>query len=368
MNTILALIVALQLPAYVHRGDNVESQYHDYAAELQNYDAKLREALTRDAPDLVDRLTQKPSPPMRYGYQILPPIITDGPGNAAGSKPQSRSYSWRRTQSMIEAEIARVAEARDQLVRIVESRAHQKRDYSALVENHPLLLNNQKRIEENIQYNRFWQKAIADDRPRFDRQTAFYDALMEGQPSVSTLASSFAPPAFLKINRAWDGEWIIVVPTYSDITDSEFLSAFKEAVEHVWRVQTLGFHARVEVEFRQITSEAALSTGAHIDVDNHVEHFPPDGAVLTTGSNTTYSIVGKYIALGPEEIPPNVIAHEFGHILGFADGYFRGYRSLADDGFEVLEIIPVPDDIMGAPGQGHVLEDHFRLLLGKALD
>jgi hypothetical protein len=367
MNTILALIVALQLPAYLHRGDNVESQYHDYATELRDYDAKLREALTLDASDLVDRLTQKPAPPMRFGYQILPPIITDGPGNAAGSKPQSRSYSWPRTQSMIEDEIARVAEARERLVRIVESKAHQKRDYSALVENHPLLLSNQKRIEENIQYNRFWQKAIADDRPRFDRQTAFYNAFMEGQPSVSTLASSFAPPSFLKINHDRDGEWIIVVPTYSDITDSGFLSAFKEAVEHVWRLQTPEILARVEVEFRQITPEAALPTGTHIDVDDHVKHFPADGAVLTTGSNSTYSIVGKYIALGPQEIPPNVIAHEFGHILGFADGYFRGYRALAEDGFEVLEIIPVPDDIMCAPGQGHVRNDHFRLLLGKGL-
>src|SRR5207237_4394783 len=175
--------------------------------------------------------------------------------------------SWKRTEQSIEGEIDRVAADREQLLR------DQKRDDSALVENHRLLLSNQKRIEENIQYNRFWQKTIAEDRPRFDRQTALYNALMEGQPSVATLASDFAPPAFLKINRAPDGEWIIVVPTYSDITDPKFLSAFKEAVEHVWRVQTPGLRAHVEVEFRQLMPEAALAAGAPIDVDDHTKHF-----------------------------------------------------------------------------------------------
>src|SRR5207237_9799505 len=188
------------------------------------------------------------------------------------SKPQSRPYSWPRTQDMIEAEVARVAAARDELFRILDIKPAERRDYSALVENHLLLSSNQKRIEENIQYNRFWQKTIAEDRPRFDRQTALYNALMEGQPSVATLASDFAPPAFLKINRAPDGEWIIVVPTYSDITDPKFLSAFKEAVEHVWRVQTPGLRAHVEVEFRQLMPEAALAAGAPIDVDDHTNH------------------------------------------------------------------------------------------------
>jgi hypothetical protein len=367
MSAILVFIVALQLPAYVHRGDGVESRYHDYAAQLRDYDAQLREALTRDAPALIDRLTQKPVPPMVYGYQILPPITSDGPANTAGSKPQTRSYSWQRTQDMIEAETVRVDDARKQLAHIVGLN-QQERDYRALVENHPLLLSNQKRIEENIQYNRFWQKAIADDRPRFDRQTALYNQLIEGGgPSGSTLAGGFAPPPFLKVDRDKDGEWVIAVPTYTDIIDQRFLTAFKDTVEHVWRIQTPGLHARVEVEFRHVTLDIAPPAGTHIDVDDRAKHFPPDGAVLTSGSNSTYSIVGKYIALGPQEISPNVIAHEFGHVLGFADGYFRGYRSLGEDGFEVLEIIPVPDDIMSAPGQGHVREDHFRLLLGDAL-
>ena len=43
-------------------------------------------------------------------------------------------------------------------------------------------------------------------------------------------------------------------------------------------------------------------------------------------------------------------AHEFGHILGFKDAYFRGYRDLGADGFEVMEVVADVDDIMGASG------------------
>src|SRR5689334_14607784 len=102
MNAIFALIVALQLPAYVHRGDGVESQYHDYAAQLRDYDTQLRQALAGNAPGLLDSLTEKPAPPIRYGYQILPQITADGPSGTAGSKLEARSYSWPRTQVMIE--------------------------------------------------------------------------------------------------------------------------------------------------------------------------------------------------------------------------------------------------------------------------
>ena len=60
---------------------------------------------------------------------------------------------------------------------------------------------------------------------------------------------------------------------------------------------------------------------------------------------------------------PNVLAHEFGHILGFADGYFRGYRDRGPEGFEVLEVVIDAEDIMSAPGTGRVWRRHFQQLL-----
>jgi len=67
--------------------------------------------------------------------------------------------------------------------------------------------------------------------------------------------------------------------------------------------------------------------------------------------------------LGPHSITPRVLAHEFGHILGFRDRYVRGYKDLAADGFEILEVLADPDDIMAVPGSGSVLLRHFEMLL-----
>ena len=58
-----------------------------------------------------------------------------------------------------------------------------------------------------------------------------------------------------------------------------------------------------------------------------------------------------------------MLAHEFGHILGFRDRYIRGYRDLGKDGFEVLETIADPRDIMGVPATGAVLAAHFHTLI-----
>jgi hypothetical protein len=364
----LLFLLALQLPAYVERGDAVEARYRDYAAALHDYDANLRDALTRDAPDLVELLLEKPAPPLKYGYQIVPPITPDAPAAASSPKPQSSSYSWPRTESMIDAEVFKITAARAQLPQILNVQGEERHArYKLLAETHAQLLKSQKLIESDVQYDRFWQKQIADDRPRYDRQTALYDSLIAGRPGTTTLDYAFTPPAFLKIRRSAGEQWVVAVPVYTDIADSSFLRSAKEAIERVWQAHSPALNARVEVEFRQMTPADAPAEGAHIDIESHVKRFPGDGAVLTTGANSIYAMVGRYIALGPSGIAPNVIAHEFGHILGFADGYFRGYRELGAEGFEVLEVIPNPNDIMCAPGLGHVLEDHFRLLLGNSL-
>ena len=69
------------------------------------------------------------------------------------------------------------------------------------------------------------------------------------------------------------------------------------------------------------------------------------------------------MVLGPQEITETVLAHEFGHILGFRDGYLRGYRDRGDDGYEVVELVPDLEDIMTAPGKGRVQRAHFDQLV-----
>ena len=57
------------------------------------------------------------------------------------------------------------------------------------------------------------------------------------------------------------------------------------------------------------------------------------------------------------------MAHEFRHILGFIDGYFRGYRNLDGQGYEVVEIVVDPADIMDALTTGKAFPSHLEKLL-----
>ncbi len=72
--------------------------------------------------------------------------------------------------------------------------------------------------------------------------------------------------------------------------------------------------------------------------------------------------------LGPHAITPQILAHEFGHLLGFRDAYVRGYEDLGEDGFQVLEVSTDAADIMADPLAGSVQVKHFELLLNKRSD
>ena len=89
--------------------------------------------------------------------------------------------------------------------------------------------------------------------------------------------------------------------------------------------------------------------------------------MLTTGANFTQLLI-RGIIVGPHDIAPNPLAHEFGHIRGFVDRYFRGYRDRGPEGFEVLEVVIDPEDIMSAPGAGRVGRHHFERILGARLE
>ncbi|HLQ78619.1 MAG TPA: hypothetical protein VK210_14770, partial [Terriglobia bacterium] len=109
--------------------------------------------------------------------------------------------------------------------------------------------------------------------------------------------------------------------------------------------------------------DPAPKRGEHIDMKVHTARFPSDGVILTTGAEMTNAIVKRYLALGPGDISERLLAHEFGHLLGFPDGYIRGYKDLGEKGFEILELTSFFDDIMSAPRDGSVQPAHFKLIL-----
>jgi len=163
-------------------------------------------------------------------------------------------------------------------------------------------------------------------------------------------------------------EWIFRVPFYTDIEDRNFIAAAKRTIEAVWRLTENDNTYRVEIEISHLPGEVLYADsqtpaeGEKIAVREHLRHFPANAAILTTGALTTH-VENNAIVLGPHSISARVLAHEFGHVLGFRDRYIRGYRDLGKDGFEVLEAIADPHNIMGAPATGSVLSTHFDALL-----
>jgi hypothetical protein len=102
--------------------------------------------------------------------------------------------------------------------------------------------------------------------------------------------------------------------------------------------------------------------GAHFEVSVHAARFPT-GDSFSHGRRNDNAVVKRYVALGPGDIFKRTLAHEFGHLLGFPDGYIRGYKDLGEMGLEIQELTTVFDDIMSSPRDGAVLPAHFKMIM-----
>jgi hypothetical protein len=360
------LAVTLQA-ALIARGDDVEVVFKAQASQLQTFFTSFKAALESDAPSLVSML-ESPAKPPKSGYQRIPQIVANT--TSLNKARVAAVFSWKSTERRVNDASAKLASSADRLASIRSASIENRLSaYRELLSTYRDLLAEQRVIESQIQYNRFWQKAAVDDPRRFQGNMKLIDAILRGEmPELP--AAEFTRPSYLRV-EVERGQTVIHLPVYTDISDDAFLKQVKDAVERVWRFDSDGIRVRVDVEFRRRTAvelygnDPAPRQNAAIDVAQHVKRFPLDGAVLTTGATSTYAIAGRYIALGPTSIVPNAIAHEFGHLLGFVDGYLRGSRSLADHSLEIVELIPDGDDIMSMPGTGHVTRQHFEALLKR---
>ncbi|HEY2383885.1 MAG TPA: hypothetical protein VGK48_22140 [Terriglobia bacterium] len=363
-------------PAYAREGDRIEQEFLAHRDRLIQFFSALRTLLDNQpsTPGIVlPKLQAQDAPPasagIRFGYGVLP-RITDS--RTAGAPPVSVfSYSWPITDGYIAGEGVKLDRAEASLGDAEKAPPEERAKLiSDLVAEYRRLLNNQRTIDQYIQYNQFWQHSIAQDRVRFDQLTKVYDLMKSDDPDITQAIRDVLGkpdvPSFIKVDRSTPGRVVLHVPVYTDIEDQEFLAKAKGAIEDMWQAREGETLYCIEVEIRQVPPTA--QPGEHIDVRAHASEFPPDGAVLTSGAQTTHSLVGRYVALAPGDLPARTLAHEFGHVLGFRDGYIRGYRDLGEHGFEILELTSVFDDIMSAPREGHVQVAHFKLLLSALKD
>ncbi len=379
------LLLIGQTAPYVERGHQVEEAYRTYSMKLTKYMLLLRETLEHEAKDLLPELSENPRNEVIYGYQLLPQLEATDRKSVAKRKTEAHSYSWPNTQQYITGEEIKILNGSDAL-KEDQGGGERRRTLERLVEEFQALLQNQKTIDQYVQYNKFWQGMIDQDRNRYDKMTRIYELVTKRQrlrdetPGANLELSDVEEileavlgrpelPSFVDITKPTAETVLLRMPIYTDIDDDKFLGAAKKAIENIWSVSEEGMTYSVEVRFLKKTPEELYKTaaspkrGEHIDIGEHVKRFPKDGAVLTTGAMSTYAYVGRYIAISSLALPDRVLAHEFGHLLGFGDSYYRGYRDLGEDGLEILEFVPSFEDLMAAPRDGFVKPSHFKVLL-----
>ena len=400
---ILRTASAAPLPEpWAARGDEVEAADKAYEDRLERFHKTLTERIKEEAPELLPQAQQETPKPVDHGYQLLPKLLPNVAPPSPLPRAEVRAYSWPWTRTKIAREAEKLDSLEADFARARTAPAPERRArYKKILDAYAALPTGQVEIDSHIQYNRLWQASIAANRALYDRQTRLEGDVLERQKIRDELAAGkpggrggdslrgreealareihgatdeVVPPAFVVVEHPGPHAWIVRVPFITDIEDENFLRAFSRAVEESWRVTDGEDEYRAEVSFQRISTRrlyegnaAPPKTGDPIDIAKHLALFPKGYAVLTTGATLTNVDAVRCIVIGTNEIKPHDLAHEFGHILGFKDVYFRGYKDLGGDGFEVQEIIAEPGDIMGAPGWGPVRKEHFaRLIAAKA--
>jgi hypothetical protein len=368
---------------YMIRGHQVEAVERALTARAQRFHDSLAVALTRHAPDLLQRL--EPPPPIATGYQLLPRILPDTSPMVVPTRLQIVSYGWKWSETLMQREL-------DVLVRLDSvtqgARRHPSQAlFDSIVTEYRGMIDRKRLVDADVNYNWLWQTEIDNTPEPFREATRLSDALLARQNTLASIVDSVinealaldvwrtTVPSFVRFTER-EGGWTITVPLLTDIQDSAFLGEFKSAVEDNWRAAANGVTYAVKLDLTMIAPESlycrnapparqciAPRRGSAIDLAAHIARFPAGIAVLTTGGGSTHVAAGRAIVVSPHDAPRRMIAHEFGHLLGFRDGYLRGFQDAGADGYIVTELVVDAADIMGSHRTGAVRVSHFERLM-----
>jgi hypothetical protein len=343
------------------------------AADLDTSHAALLERAHSESPELVARLTAAPPEKRRSGWGILPEIVEDAPRTPV--TPSERRYSLK------DISVNFAASFRDGRILAGHTVLDPAASLERAVAEYERLRGDLKNVKEHLAYHEQWQRAVTDQADYFDDRNEIVSLAREWQSlraqgadparigqlesEIRERVAVFRAAPDLAIERAADEEVVLPVSVHTDISNGQFLDEFREAVQAEWSGSDAAQSRRVSIrlEFVRVPIEelypgAALSPGAEIDVEQHVARFPEDALVMTTGAASTHAWKGRSLLIGPEATTGRVLAHEFGHLLGFGDAYLRGFDGRPADphGVVLVEWTGLLDDLMGNPAGGRVTE------------
>src|SRR4030095_3899286 len=116
------------------------------------------------------------------------------------------------------------------------------------------LIRNQGTVDQYIEYNRFWQRSIAEERKQYDRMTQVYLALKSGNPdtaaTIREVLGKPQAPRFLRVRRVGSNRVVLQVRVYTDIEDDAYLSRVRSVIEETWRAEDQSTQYSVELDLR----------------------------------------------------------------------------------------------------------------------
>ncbi len=349
------------------------------AGALARAHTLLKSRATAEAPALISRIAPEPPRPISYGYGLLPELTTDGPEGKV-ALAESR-YSL---QALTTASAGYLRDAE----RLVARAAPKDEPLETLVADFERLRGQLHYLESSISYHRFWQKSAVEypaffvEKNRLIARVRELSALereankeaavaqLRGELAASVAPFTRTPGLVWKLED--DGTRTLPINVVTDIADEEFLVRFQDAVRRVWNESEAARSHRFRIELRfvriapgQLYADGVPTPGSEINDAAHMARFPQGSLVLTTGAKSTHAMKGRYVQIGTNQISPHVLAHEFGHLLGFDDGYLRGTEGEASDpfGFTFVEWTGILDDLMGAPGIGRASDAMIEQLI-----
>ncbi|MEM7250224.1 MAG: hypothetical protein AAF493_02300 [Pseudomonadota bacterium] len=343
--------------------DRLTQQLADVSQQLD----RMKASLLRWVDDATAKRYLNIDPALRKkGYGLVPVIEADRRVVRPG-QPR-RGYRL----ASVEKNVARLhADTR----KLIDAPPPSSRDHARQWHR---LAKRQRNLERHLAYHKHWQRTVPRYSAYYRRRNAYLPKVEEylaarkngtdGQAALlrRILLNDVAPfkptERGIRVERR-DGTLTLEVVVTTDIEDNKFLDAFKTAIQSTYTRARPSDSFALTLTFQRLSPSELYPGGAplgdSIDARQHLKKFPSDALVLTTGGESTHAWIGRGIVLGTEALTPRVLAHEFGHLLGFEDTYLRMFEGTANEPYGVRFIeVRLSDDLMGVPRMA-TIDDHM---------